>query len=319
MVPAGAMPDAVVAMPGRWELVGDDIRFTPRLPFARGVIYLLVRSTTDHAGATTWTELARLERSAPDSLPSASVIAIHPSASEVPENLLRFAITFSAPMAEGSAAERVALQDAAGLDIPHALFPMPPELWDRTRRRLTVLLEPGRIKRGLVPNVESGAPLEGRTAVDLVVDAAIFDATGAPLLSGARRCYRVGPPVRTRVDPALWDVSWPAPETVDALVVVFDRPLDHALALRCIVVVGEDGQDVRGSSTLDDGDVRWSFLPATPWTGGRVELRIDAALEDLAGNSVRRVFDRDLCLEADAPVDLDEVVLTPSGPSLITP
>ena len=52
----------------------------------------------------------------------------------------------------------VHLGDADGRDLPHALLAMPPELWDRPRRRLTLLLEPGRIKRGLVPNAELGAP-----------------------------------------------------------------------------------------------------------------------------------------------------------------
>jgi hypothetical protein len=313
VVPAGALavPGAIVPMPGRWEADGDALRFTPRLPFVRDVTYALVEG----GGAGSWSELARLRRPEVGTTATATVVAVHPTAAEVPENLLRLSVTFSAPMDEGSAAGAVHLVDSAGDDIPHALLPMPPELWDRPRRRLTLLLEPGRIKRGLVPNAALGAPLEHRTEFALVVDAAIRDAEGVALAGGARRAYRVGPPVRARVDPALWRVSWPAPGSRDALAVRFDRPLDAALALRCVTVIDEDGRAVLGRSALDDGDVRWTFVADAPWPAGRVELRIDAALEDLAGNSVRRVFDRDLDRDADAPIAVDRVILTPAGSS----
>jgi hypothetical protein len=313
VVPASvlAVPGAIVPMPGRWEADGDVLRFTPRLPFVQNATYALVEG----AGAGSWTELARLRRPKAGIAATATVVVIHPATAEVPENLLRLSVTFSAPMGEGSAAGAIRLVDSAGDDIPHALLPMPPELWDRPRRRLTVLLEPGRIKRGLVPNVALGAPLAHRTEFALVVDAAIRDAEGAALTDGARRAYRVGPPVRARVDPALWRVSWPTPGARDALVVRFDRPLDAALALRCVTVTDGDGRAVPGRSGLDDGDVRWTFVADAPWPAGTVELHIDAALEDLAGNSVRRVFDRDLAREADAPVAVDRVILTPANTS----
>ncbi|MGI3781308.1 MAG: hypothetical protein ACRYG2_11095, partial [Janthinobacterium lividum] len=197
-------------------------------------------------GAAPWVEVARLERPAAPTSPTASVVATHPSTPEVPENLLRLSVTFSAPMEEGSASGHVHLEDAAGRYIDHALLPMPPELWDRTRRRLTLLLEPGRIKRGLVPNTALGAPLAHTSEAALVVDAEVRDATGTVLVAAARRSYRVGPAVRTRVDPERWQVTWPAAGSQETLVVAFDRPLDHALALRCLRIVTAGGQSVPG-------------------------------------------------------------------------
>lgn len=293
-------------MPGRWEADGDVLRFTPRLPFVHNTTYALV----ERGGVRLWTELARLQRPGTGGVPTTTVAAVHPTATEVPENLLRLSLTFSAPMDEGSAVGAVHLVDRAGEEIAHALLPMPPELWDRPRRRLTLLLEPGRIKRGLVPNAALGAPLAHHAEFTLVVDAAIRDAGGAALVGGARRTYRVGPPVRARVDTATWSVSWPAPGSSDALVVRFDRPLDAALALRCITVIGRDGRTVQGRPDLDDGDVGWSFFADAVWPAEDVTIRVDAALEDLAGNSVRRVFDRDLRREEDAPTAADHVTLT---------
>ena len=53
-------------------------------------------------------------------------------------------------MSDGFAAGRVTLVDHAGDVMPAALLPLEHELWDGDRRRLTVLLDPARIKRGLV-------------------------------------------------------------------------------------------------------------------------------------------------------------------------
>ena len=161
VVPAGALaiPAAVVPTVGRWSVDGDALCFTPRFPLPAGTLYALVLRDDDAGPGTRWVEVARLQRPIARIPPTARVVAIHPSTPVVPENLLRLSVTFSASMDEGSAAQHVHLVDADGGDLPHALLAMPPELWDRPRRRLTLLLEPGRIKRGLVPNTELGAPL----------------------------------------------------------------------------------------------------------------------------------------------------------------
>jgi hypothetical protein len=239
------------------------------------------------------------------------VRSIDPGGDWIPANLLRFSVTFSAAMEEGSAEGRIHLRDSSGVDVPGALFSMTPEFWDRERRRLTILLEPGRIKRGLRPNLLAGAPLVEGSTVTLVVDPELRDSSGAELTEGDHRTYRVGPAVRTRVDPARWDVRWPNPGH-DELVVRFDRPLDRALVRRCLSVVDERGHMVAGHSTLDMDASVWTFASA-----GRVEgcrLQIDTRLEDLAGNSVRRVFDRDLQRgDGDERIDASSIVIRPEG------
>lgn len=302
-------------MSGRWSTSDGALAFVPRLPFARGTTYVLLRFVDVDAGTTPWVELARLLRPTTSSASTTTVIAIHPGAAEVPENLLRLSVTFSSPMEEGSAGDHIHLQDATGRDLDHALLSMPPELWDMPRRRLTLLLEPGRIKRGLAPNIELGAPLVRGTTVDLVVDASLRDAAGGSLAAGARRTYRVGPAIRSRVDPRRWAVTWPSPQSADPLVVDFDRPMDHALALRCLTATDSRGTPVPGQATLDRDDLRWSFLPHDRLRGGIARLHIDTALEDLAGNSARRVFDRDLVLERDDPHVAAEMILTPDHPA----
>lgn len=257
-----------------------------------------------------WRELARVSIPAADLTPRTVVETIDPPTEWVPENLLRFSVTFSSVMDEGSAAGHVHVLDETGAVMPGTLLEMPPELWDRRRRRLTVLLEPGRIKRGLQPNVQAGAPLREGSTITLFVDAGLRDAEGAQLVGAARRTYRVGAPVRSRIDPTQWEVRWPE-DPMGPLVVRFDRPLDRTLVERHLRVVDGNGHPVAGEASLDQDARVWVFTPSARGTDRR--LRVDARLEDLAGNSVRRVFDRDLELSADDGIEAEEIVLSPKG------
>jgi len=310
IAPSGALTLGVDLVPtaGSWKRLGDEASFTPRFPTTPGATYLVVRRSDDRLEG--WRELARVDVPGSDLLPRTIVETIDPSVQVVPANLLRFSLMFSAAMDEGSAAGRIHLLDEAGAELPGALLEMPPELWDRDRRRLTVLLEPGRIKRGLRPNVLAGAPLLSGHSVRLVVDADIRDAEGSPLLCGASRTYRVEAPIRSRVDPHLWNVTWPDAVSSE-LVVRFDRPLDRTLVQRYLRAVDENEHPVPGRVSLDEDAQRWVLTPTD--REANIRLRVDARLEDLAGNSVRRVFDRDLNRSGDDGIDAAAVILTPDA------
>lgn len=308
VVPVGALDlgSGLVATAGTWEGFGDVARFTPRFPAVPGTVFALVGRRD--AGEA-WRELGRIAAPEAHRIPHTIVESIDPGTGSVPANLLRFSVTFSSQMEEGSAAGRIHLLDETGTDLPGSLLEMPPELWDRSRRRLTVLLEPGRIKRGLQPNVQAGPPLREGATITLVVDSDLRDTGGAQLLESARHTYRVEAPIRSRVDPDRWDVQWPESPS-DRLVVYFDRPLDRALVQRCLRVVDANGRPVPGRAVVDPDAAGWVFTPVTAVDD--LTLRIDTRLEDLAGNSVRRVFDRDLGRSGDDGIEASSVYVTPT-------
>jgi hypothetical protein len=74
-------------------------------------------------------------------------------------------------------------------------------------------------------------------------------------------------------------------------------------------VVNADGHAVDGVATVLPGDVGWMFQPSQDWRPGQHQLIVNARLEDLAGNSMRRVFDRDLTVDADFVTQAESVVL----------
>ena len=241
-------------------------------------------------------------------MPAATTIeAVHPATREVPANLLRLYVVFSAPMRIGEVRDRVRLLDDEGRVVDRAFLELQEELWDPSRRRLTLLFDPGRIKRGLKGHDEMGAPLQGGRRYRLVIDGAWRDGSGRPLAAGVTRELVVGPEDRAAPDVAAWTIE--APESEHApLVVRFPDALDRALLAHAIAVVDATGAPVPGSNDVRDGDRTWVFVAASPWRPGGYGLRVSTDLEDVAGNSLRRLFDADLTRERPAGAATPESV-----------
>ena len=283
------------AMSGRYVVDGSSVCFVPRFPFCDGTTYRVV------AGGDVGLTITRPAR---DAVARAYVVAVHPTARTLPRNHLRFYVTFSEPMRDGEAAEHVHLRRAdTGEELDDVFLAFDPELWDGTRTRLTVLLDPARIKRGLAPHDEVGYPLVEGVAVELVIDDGFRDARGAPLTTPFVQHYDVGPDLRGLVDPSRWAVDVPSAGSREPLVVHFDHPLDAALVAQCLRT------SVPGTASLGAEEMSWVFHPTSSWQPVRHELEVDAVLEDVAGNSVARVFDRDLADRTQEPRAVDCVRL----------
>lgn len=221
------------------------------------------------------------------------VVAVHAGGGVVPANLLRVYVEFSAPMEPGSSAGKIHLVDDAGREVRAALLGLDEGLWSADGRFLTVLFDPGRIKRGLRSNLEMGTPLVAGRRYRLVVDPGWYDARGRRSTSAYAQELRVAGAVRSPLDPGRWSIASPARGSRDELRVDFGEALDHALALRAITVVDSGGSFVPGHAALRDADHVWSFVPLQRWAGRAYSLRIDPGLEDLAGNNLVRPFDAD--------------------------
>ncbi len=76
-----------------------------------------------------------------------------------------------------------------------------------------------------------------------------------------------------------------------AVAIVFPEPLDQALLARMLTVVDSAGGHVDGTVEVSLAETRWSFRPEEACADGEHRVRVDAQLEDLAGNRIGRVFD----------------------------
>jgi hypothetical protein len=288
-------------------LIGEDaIFFRPRFPFLAGRDHIALLDPgllNQYAGydgqhPPVIQQVFRAGGSQPQ--PRARVEAIHPSGTTVPANLLRVYLHFSEPMRGGDAYRHIHLLDQTGQAVSNPFVIVPEELWDPERRRLTLLFHPGRIKRGLGPNAREGAVLIAGQRYRLRVDRAMRDARGTPLVATFEHEFRVTGADRTRPDPAKWRVT-PPERATSPLQLNAGEQLDHALFQRLLQVRDSNGKTIPGRTRVEHDGQSWTFQPTSPWTAGTYQIIIDPALEDLAGNSPYRLFDRDLSASDDQP------------------
>jgi hypothetical protein len=226
------------------------------------------------------------------------VTHIFPSSDLLPENLLRFYVCFSNSMQRGRALDEISLLDSEGQRVADALYRPPVELWDRTMRRLTVLLDPGRLKRWVGPNVELGPPLKGGQTYTLEIGSGMIDLHGRRLRERFRKRFLVADPVREPISVKSWELLPPVTGNRQALVLLFKDPLDWALLFQTITVASAEGDVIAGKVAVDQCEKRWRFTPASPWVAGVYQICVRSGLEDVCGNSIGGAFDRPL---ANAP------------------
>jgi hypothetical protein len=293
---------------GRYAWLRDTIRFTAAYPLVPGQTYhvrldggLIAPRAVLQGGAGDCDAAPRLidttiavaiTRTLGD---RTEVLAVYPTVDVLPMNQLKLYVHFSAPMRTGEASAHTRIIDETdGRVVPDAFFSFDEELWDQTQTRLTLLFDPGRIKRGLMPNEELGLPLRAGRRYRLVIDAAWTDANGNSLRKTYVKRFAVAAPNRVAPRAARWSVTTPRAGTSDTLSVSFGEPMDEALLERLLVVRDSSGTPVAGKVVIARGEDRRQFVPASQWRAGRYAIDVGTDLEDLAGNNLRRLFDTDL-------------------------
>jgi hypothetical protein len=289
------------SMLGSYRVDGEVLRFTPRYPFDRGRRYRATLRPSNIPGVPGGSaEFSSVHLEPKPARPSTVVTRVTPSSDRLPENLLKFYLHFSSPMGRGEVYDRVRLLKDDGKAVDAPFLRLGEELWDPTGTRLTLLIDPGRIKRGLKPREEFGPVLEAGRTYSLVIDPAWRDAEGDPLGAEYRKTFRAGPEDETQPDPKTWTIHRPGASTRDPLTLAFPEALDSALLESALILVDARGQEVDGRVELEAGEARWRFTPDAPWVAGDYQLLVDDELEDQVGNSIRRRFEVDV--QRDTPV-----------------
>ncbi len=281
-------------MVGNYRVQSGMLRFEPAYPLQPGVQYRAVCHPDALPGGRGSLVTATLKVPAQSTNPRTVVSRIYPSAGELPENLLKFYVQFSGPMQRGHIYEHIHLRNASGRDVELPFLEIDEELWDPSLTRLTLFIDPGRIKRGVRPLEEVGSSLQAGQRYTLVIDSAWNDGVGNPLRESFHKEFRVGPPNREPIDPTQWRIDTPKKGTRTPLRLTFPQPMDHALAQRVIRVGDPAGHLMAGETRLGNEERQWSFIPSQSWRGGRYELVVQTTLEDLAGNNIGKPFEVDL-------------------------
>ena len=289
-------PPDLPSMLGEYAVVHGVLRFTPGFSLSPGVTYVAIvkpQVLGDDCGSCTQI-IARLDVPAVTREATTVVTQVFPSGPVLPENLLKFYVHFSAPMSRGSVYDFIQLNDDSGRKVELPFLEINEELWDDRMVRLTLIIDPGRIKRGVKPLEDIGPALEEGKRYTLIIDGKMQDGAGVSLKNSFEKVFTVGPPDRTPPDPVQWKIGTPKAGTRDPLVLGFGEPLDSAITRRVIHMTTDAGTTLAGVATMGSEERSWQFVPDVVWSAGRYNLVIEKTLEDLAGNNIGKPFDVDL-------------------------
>lgn len=263
----------------------DGIVFNPVVPLTPGLAYEVFLNKKF---------IGKIQVPMPDPADAPYVLDVFPGADTIPENQLKFYLAFSAPMREGESHKNIFLLDEKQDTLQDVFLDLQPELWNDKGTVLTLWLDPGRIKRDLIPNREMGNPLQKGRRYTLIVSEQWKDTRGLQLTSRFIKNFTAAGRDSLSPQPGSWKTAPVAAHSLQPLIIDFGEALDHFLVQECIGVEDAGHNSVKGEIRNLDGDRGVRFIPADKWKPGKYFVRVQSALEDLAGNNLGRLFDRDM-------------------------
>jgi hypothetical protein len=282
---------ASLPVQGIYKMKPGQIEFVPDFDFVSNTNYEVEIDGRAFGLGKTYRE--KFSIPGKSNLPIPQVSQVYPTAESLPANILRFYIFFSEPMRRQTSRSLIKLKDEAGREIPAALVVLNQELWSADGRRLTVLLDPGRIKRGVAANTEKGLSLEADKSYQLSIEAGWTSEAGAPSGKSFIKKFRVSSADRTPLDTKKWKIEAPPNSTRQPLRIGFERVLDYALLENSLLVVDETGRRVEGTISVESGERNWKFTPRGEWVAGNYKIIVAFDLEDAAGNRIGEALDHD--------------------------
>ncbi|MDG1517452.1 MAG: hypothetical protein P8Q42_05450 [Flavobacteriales bacterium] len=218
------------------------------------------------------------------------VVAIYPSADSIPVNVTRFYIEFSKPMQEMNILKHVKLTNNKGENISGVFFENQYELWDNDRKKVTLLVDPGRVKKGLYARNNLGRAFDEGLNYTLTVDSFLLDFDNHNLVASFSKSF-----VATKEDTIppkveLWKYSIPKCNTREPFIINFNDKLDHILA-KSFLAVTFNKEKIEGNIELNNNEQQWVFTPDKEWKSGDYKIFINKRLEDIATNSMNQLFD----------------------------
>jgi hypothetical protein len=281
---------------GEYKVGERRIEFQSKFPIQKGIQY-----------EATYAELTLLypELKPEESDGHTTVSWIYPSDNQLPANLLKFYISFSAPMSRGYGYQFIRLLDEAGQEVVDPFPAIGVELWNRDQTQFTLLLDPGRIKRGIGINESMGLPLVPGKTYQLAISNKWPDANGNPMDGTFAKEFKVIDPDHATPDVRQWLVNKPPTGSSEPMYVDFNEPMDYSLADRMVWIETATGNILNGEIKLSNNETRLIFRPSDfKWISGEYAVGVHSRYEDLAGNQIEKPFEVDV---ESAPAQSNEI------------
>jgi hypothetical protein len=274
---------------GSYKKTGNGyMGFKPAFPFTPGQTYEVIEDGEDYLKFTPKKAIK------PAEYPPTSVVNFYPEVDTVPENLLKMYITFSRPIdATQNIYDHLTVYDTSTREVREIFLKLENELWNQDRTEVTLWIDPGRVKKDLIPNQQLGNPLLKRRTYEILVVENLRDINGERIAS-ARKRITVGERDEVKPDIQNWTLTPPAKATKESLGIGFHESLDAKLFVETTRIYNSENQEIKGSFLMGKNAKSALFIPEQTWQSGQYTMEVESRLEDLAGNNLNRLFDVDL-------------------------
>ena len=128
----------------------------------------------------------------------------------------------------------------------------------------------------------------------LVVSERWPDELGAGLIQAYTKHFVATKRDMTSPDIKSWTLKTPPKGTNQVLEIYVKEALDYVLLQNTIRIIDARGKTVNGAIQVNNKEQVVQFVPAVPWLTGVYKVLVESRLEDLAGNNLNRLFDRDI-------------------------
>ncbi|MET2984812.1 Ig-like domain-containing protein [Aureibaculum conchae] len=279
------LKDNVTPVLGNFSSENNTQTFTPIVPFSNGETYTILRE--EHI-LSSFTIKPKNRSTSPE------VVAIYPTTGVVPENLLKMYVDFSKPMQEvGNVLDFITVFNKTTNKKVDVFLELETELWNANHTLLTLWLDPGRIKKELIPNKEKGLPIMNGHVYEISVNKNFRDADGNELKQSYTKTVTVTN--RDENKPKVDDFEIQIPTTkTSPLIIQFNEPLDAMLLTEVFTIYNNKDEKIEGNYQLQNEETSVAFTPTRNWKSDTYKIEIQSRLEDLAGNNLNRLFDEDL-------------------------
>ncbi len=268
---------------------GDRLFFSPLLPFQVETSYTIVFNNTFYEFSIPLESNYKI----------LSVQNLYPNSSELPSNLLKWYVEFSKPVNPTNIYDHISLIDnRTQKKVDRALLPLETPLLSNDGKLLTLWIEPGRQKRDLGPNKRLGKVLEIGESYTLKIDGNLKDAKGIPMKSDFRFSFKVSEADRTQPNINNWKFDLPKPNTENALIIHLNDNLDYGSLTHNLKIYDDENKHVEGVFTIDSNNKKVMFTPFNQWKSKSYVLKCNKLIEDVAGNNLERLFDRNVKKES---------------------
>jgi hypothetical protein len=193
-------------------------------------------------------------------------------------------------MQEMNILNHIKLTNEEGKNITGVFFENQYELWNEDRNVVTLLIDPGRVKLGLLANNTMGRAFDEGKKYTLTIDSLLLDFKDQALNKSFTKNFIAVKEDRLAPDTKNWNVFSPQANTKQAIVIDFNDKIDP-ISAQTFIKVFKDGNEIKGTISLLNEEQKWVFHPHKNWKKGNYFIVVHPSLEDISANSLQQIFD----------------------------